>query len=185
MNNEIRQRIHAFRQALEQAASACSVDPSLVGWHNFIRDFPLGCCELASQTLVRYLREHDKHRFPCVISMDWSEGAEGHGHVIVALDGDYIDLTLDQFPGYDDYIEAEPIESGGKMAAFIQHVRRLGGSFTMHELSLDGIGDESEKLYSWLKESADRMLPVAAEAEAGCPVSRDILAEYRDNADNR
>jgi len=41
MNNEIRQRIHAFRQALEQAASACSVDPALVGWHSFIRDFPL------------------------------------------------------------------------------------------------------------------------------------------------
>ena len=32
-------------------------------------------------------------------------------------DRDYIDLTLDQFPGYQNRIVAEPVESGGQLAA--------------------------------------------------------------------
>jgi hypothetical protein len=65
--------------------------------------------------------------------MPWNEGHDAHGHVIVALDGDYNDLTLDQFPGYDDWIAAEPVESGGQIAAFIQKVRDQGGPLTTRE----------------------------------------------------
>jgi hypothetical protein len=65
---------------------------------------------------VQCLRNHDKKLFPYVIAMQWNEGPDSHGHVIVALDGEYTDLTLDQFDGYDDWIVAEAIESGGCLA---------------------------------------------------------------------
>ena len=32
-----------------------------------------------------------------------AENSTVHGHVIVLLDGEYIDLTLDQFPEYPEY----------------------------------------------------------------------------------
>ncbi|MGK2696265.1 hypothetical protein [Serratia surfactantfaciens] len=71
--------------------------------------------------------------------MAWIENANMHGHVFVALDGDYIDLTLDQFAGYDDWIVAEPIESGGQIGAFLLKIRRLEGAFTTREVILDVI----------------------------------------------
>ncbi|HGM6910042.1 hypothetical protein JY538_09715 [Serratia marcescens] len=112
MRAEIEARVKAFRRVLELAASE-SV-PSL--WRDDLKAFPIGCCELASQTLAQYLRDHDKKLFPYVIAMQWNDGPDIHGHIIIALDGDYTDLTLDQFPQYDNYIVAESIESGGQPA---------------------------------------------------------------------
>ncbi|ELJ3891184.1 hypothetical protein RTH83_005587, partial [Salmonella enterica] len=119
-------------------------------WCGCIGSFPDGCCELASQMLVRYLMEHNDRLFPYVIGMEWRVNAQDYGHVIVALNGDYTDLTLDQFDGYDDWIVAEPVESGGQIAAFIQKVRDLDGTFTTRERTFDGIADDAEKLYGWL-----------------------------------
>ncbi|WP_446909052.1 hypothetical protein [Klebsiella pneumoniae] len=39
--------------------------------------------------------------FPYVIAIQWNDGPDIHGHVIVVLDWEYIDLMLDQFLGYD------------------------------------------------------------------------------------
>lgn len=118
--------------------------------------------------------------------MAWTENAGHHGHVIVALDGDYIDLTLDQFDGYDDRIVAEPVESGGQIAGFIQKVRDQGGTLTTRERTFDGIPDQGWNLYAWLKEVADDLLAASGQGRAtGCmpqQVSTEILSQYRAGA---
>ncbi|HFK5777753.1 hypothetical protein PTR10_22315 [Serratia marcescens] len=179
MNADTRARLEAFRRALELAAG----EASLAAWRDVLKDFPAGCCELASQTLAEYLTEDGSNLHPYIIGMDWRVNAKDYGHVIVALDGDYIDLTLDQFPGYHGRIVAEPIESGGQIAAFIQTVRDQGGTLTTRERTFDGIPDQAWDLYAWLKEVADSLLPVSGQGRAPCcmplPVSTEILPQYR------
>ncbi|WOI84499.1 MULTISPECIES: hypothetical protein [Enterobacteriaceae] len=182
MTPEINLRIQAFRRALELAAGERSGEPVPSVWRDVLKDFPDGCCELASQTLVQYLKEHNEKLFPYVIGIQWDDGPDRHGHVIVALDGDYIDLTLDQFDGYHDRIVAEPVESDGKIAGFIQKVRDQGGTLTTRELTFDGIPDQSWKLYDWLREVADDLL--AASGKGRVPdsmpllVSTEIVPQY-------
>lgn len=183
MNADTRARVEAFRRALELAAGERSAEPVPSIWRDFLRAFPLGCCELASQTLVQYLMDHDEKLFPYVIGMDWRVNAKDYGHVIVTLDGEYIDLTLDQFDGYDDRIVVEPVESGGQIAGFIQKVRAHGGTLSTRELTFDGIPDRAYKLYAWLKEVADDLLAAAGQGRApdSMPllVSTEIPPQYR------
>lgn len=184
MNADTRARMEAFRRALELAAYERSAEPVPSVWRDFLRAFPLGCCELASQTLVQYLMDHDEKLFPYVIGMQWDDGHDRHGHVIVALDGEYIDLTLDQFDGYDDRIVAEPIESGGQIAAFIRNVRGHGGTLTTRKVTLDVIPYEGHKLYGWLKATADSLLAASGQGRAPYRmpqlVSTEIQPQYRD-----
>ncbi|CVG65447.1 hypothetical protein [Serratia marcescens] len=183
MNADTRARVEAFRRALELAAYDRSAEPVPAVWHNFLKAFPLGCCELASQTLAQYLTEDGSNLHPYVIGMQWNDGPDAHGHVIVALDGEYIDLTLDQFPGYHDRIVAEPIEYGGQIAAFIQNVRAHGGTLSTRELTFDGIPDQAWNLYAWLKEVADDLLAASGQGRApdSMPllVSTEIPPQYR------
>ncbi len=181
MTADTRVLIQAFRRALERAAG----EPVLSPWCGYIGSFPDGCCELASQMLVRYLMEHNDRLFPYVIGMEWRVNAQDYGHVIVALNGDYTDLTLDQFDGYDDWIVAEPIESGGQLGLFIQDVRNLGGSLSTRELTFAGIPDQAWKLYDWLKATADSLLPATAQPwSAPGQLSTEIPAKYHDRAMN-
>ncbi len=116
--------------------------------------------------------------------MDWRVNAQDYDHVIIALDGDYIDLILDQFDGYDDWVLAEPIESGCQIAAFMQKVRNQGGAIITRELMFDGIPDQAWKLYAWLKEVADGQLNASGQdrkpGSRPPPVSTGILPQYRD-----
>ncbi|MEP8981166.1 hypothetical protein ABKW25_20880 (plasmid) [Enterobacter hormaechei] len=183
MNADTRARVEAFRRALELAARERSGEPVPSVWRDFLRAFPLGCCELASQTLAEYLTEDGSNLHPYIIAMAWTENAGNHGHVIVALDGEYIDLTLDQFDGYDDRIVAEPIEYGGQIAGFIQKVRAHGGTLSTRERTFDGIPDQAWNLYAWLKEVADDLLAASGQGRApdSMPllVSTEISPQYR------
>lgn len=167
MNADTRARVEAFRRALELAARERSGEPVPSVWRTFLASFPRGCCELASQTLAEYLTEDGSNLHPYVIGMKWNEGPDAHGHVIVALDGEYIDLTLDQFDGYDDRIVAEPIEYDGQIAAFIRNVRAHGGTLTTRKVTLDVIPYEGHKLYGWLKATADSLLAASGQGRAG------------------
>ncbi|ECD6404351.1 hypothetical protein E2Q21_27280, partial [Salmonella enterica subsp. enterica serovar Java] len=80
---------------------------------------------------------------------------------------------------------AEPVESGGQIAAFIQKVRDLDGTFTTRERTFDGIADDAEKLYGWLKATADSLLPATAQPwSAPGQLSTEIPAKYHDRAMN-
>lgn len=186
MNADTQARVEAFRRALELAAYERSAEPVPSVWRNFLRAFPHGCCELASQTLAEYLTEDGSNLHPYIIAMAWIENAGYRGHVIVALDGEYIDLTLDQFDGYDDRIVVEPVESGGQIAEFIQKVRAHGGTLSTRERTFDGIPDQAWKLYAWLKEVADDLLAASGQGRAPdsmtLPISTEILPQYRAGA---
>ncbi|WNI98614.1 hypothetical protein [Enterobacter ludwigii] len=186
MNADTRARVEAFRRALELAAYERSGEPVPSVWHTFLASFPRGCCELASQTLTEYLKEDGSNLHPYVIGMKWNEGPDAHGHVFVALDGEYIDLTLDQFDGYDDQIVVEPVEYGGQIAGFIQKVRDQGGTLSTRELTFDGIPDQAWNLYAWLKEVADDLLAASGQGRApdSMPllVSTEIQPQYRAGA---
>ncbi|EOC0866009.1 hypothetical protein VG539_004044 [Cronobacter muytjensii] len=69
-----------------------------------MHNFPHGSCDMASNCLAQYLTDK-KCGHPCIIFMDGSrlENSPVRAHVIVMLDGEYIDLTLDQFKGYPVY----------------------------------------------------------------------------------
>lgn len=183
MNADTRARVEAFRRALELAAYERSAEPVPFVWRDLLKDFPDGCCELASQTLAEYLTEDGSNLHPCVIGMQWDDGPVRHGHVIVALDGDYIDLTLDQFDGYDNRIVVEPVEYGGQIAGFIQKVRAHGGTLSTRELTFDGIPDQACNLYAWLKEVADELLAASGQGMSPDsmppPVSTEVLPQYR------
>lgn len=183
MNADTRARVEAFRRALELAAYDRSAEPVPSVWRDCLKAFPLGCCELASQTLAEYLREDDSNLHPYIIAMAWTENAGNHGHVLVALDGEYIDLTLDQFDGYDEWVVAEPIESGGQLGTFMQKVRNQGGTFTTRKRTFDGIPDQACNLYTWLKEVANSQLAASGQGRApdSIPllVSTEILPQYR------
>ncbi len=184
MREEIENCVRAFHQALKKAAQEqpeeCRNGPR---WCE-LKDFPAGSCDLASQTLVKYLRDHDPNLFPYVIATSRIENDDLKSHVFVALDGDYIDLTLDQFDEYDDWIVAEPIESGGTLGAFLQKVRRLEGTITTREVTLDVIQGDGHQLYGWLKKTADDLLAAAGQNVKPEPlpvlVSREIHPDYRD-----
>ncbi|HBC5673686.1 TPA: hypothetical protein KEV01_003867 [Citrobacter koseri] len=79
---------------------------------------------------------------------------------------------------------AEPIESGGQIAAFMQKVRDQGGSLTTRKLTFDGIPDQAWKLYAWLKAVADGLLTESGQDRkpGSMPplVSTEILPQYRD-----
>ncbi|WP_199635068.1 hypothetical protein JEM67_00405 (plasmid) [Serratia sp. PAMC26656] len=184
MRAETEARVKAFRRALKLAAGERSGEPVPRLWRNDLKAFPRGCCELASQTLVRYLMDHDDKLFPYVIALRWIENAVERGHVFVALDGDYIDLTLDQFDGYDDWIVAEPVESGGQIGALLQKVRNLEGAITTREVTLDVIPGDGHRLYGWLKKTADGLLAAAGQnvkpERPPVLVSGEIQPAYRD-----
>lgn len=123
-------RIKAFRRALElgggERADGCRHFPR---WKTELRNFPHGSCDLASNTLAYYLKERERCH-PCIIFMEGNAGfheAENstvHGHVIVLLDGEYIDLTLDQFDEYPDYIPYEPVESDGQIGKLLRNIMK-------------------------------------------------------------
>lgn len=53
-----------------------------------------------------------------------AENSTVHGHVVVLLDGEYIDLTLDQFDEYPDYIPYEPVESDGQIGKLLRNIMK-------------------------------------------------------------
>ncbi|EOL4529715.1 hypothetical protein ACAX95_RS26260, partial [Escherichia coli] len=161
-------RIKAFRRALElgggERADGCRHFPR---WKTELRNFPHSSCDLASNTLAYYLKERERCH-PCIIFMEGNAGfheAENstvHGHVIVLLDGEYIDLTLDQFDEYPDYIPYEPVESDGQIGKLLRNIMKHEDPVKTRQIDLDG----GEELYAWLRDTADEVLAADPEWQA-------------------
>ncbi len=161
-------RIKAFRRALElgadERANECRHFPR---WETELRNFPHGSCDLASNTLAQYLM-YTEGGHPCIIFMqgnaDFHEAEHStvHGHVIVLLDGEYTDLTLDQFEEYPDYISAEPVESDRQLGKLLRNIMKHEGPVKNRQVDLDG----GEVLYNWLRDTADEVLAADPEWRA-------------------
>ncbi|WP_422881884.1 hypothetical protein [Pantoea agglomerans] len=168
MRHETSLRIRAVRQALALAAAGCKEEyRKLPRWFD-LRNFPRGSCDLASNFLAHYLMESDKGLHPCIIFMCGNktfreaENSTVNGHVIVLLDGNYIDLTLDQFDEYASYIPAEPIESGGIFGSLLHKIQKHDGEISTRPVKIR----DGHKLYIVLKKYADELLASNREMEA-------------------
>lgn len=169
MREETAFRIRAFRHALELAAGELAHEcRHMPRWSTDMRNFPGGSCDLASNFLAQYLMHSQKGLHPYIIFMCGNntfreeENATVNGHVIVALDGVYIDLTLDQFKEYPDYIIAEPIESAGTLGTLLQNIRKYEGEIKTRPVDLEG----GEKLYTWLRKAANDVFGQDPEVQA-------------------
>lgn len=168
MRQERLLRIKAFRRALELAAGERAEGcRHFQRWKEDLRHFPRGSCDMASNALAYYLMEREGCH-PCIIFMQGNaefheaEHSTVHGHVIVLLDGEYTDLTLDQFEEYPDYIPAEPVESGGQLGKLLRNIMKHEGPVQTRRVDLDG----GEVLYAWLRDTADEVLAADPEWQA-------------------
>lgn len=159
MRDEVLARVKAFRQALEKAAREQPEECRNGSRWCELRRFPHGSCDLASNGLAQYLMDREGCH-PCVIFMQGkadfqeAENSTVYGHVIVLLDGEYIDLTLDQFDEYPDYIPADPIESGGTLGTLLRNIMKHGDPVKTRKVNLNGM----ECIYAWLLATADAVL---------------------------
>ncbi|NIH33124.1 hypothetical protein [Hafnia paralvei] len=168
MRQERTLRIRAFRRALELAAGERAKDcRHFHRWKMELRNFPHGSCDLASNTLAQYLIDTEGGH-PCIISMEGNAGFQKaekstvHGHVIVLLDGEYIDLTLDQFEEYPNHIPSEPVESGGPLGKLLRNIMKHEDHVQTRQVNLNG----GEELYVWLRDTANEVLAADPEWQA-------------------
>lgn len=160
MREETTFRIRAFRQALEKAARELPDEyRSRSRWCE-LNNFPAGSCDLASNCLAQYLKDCGERGEPGILFMCGNEtfreeeNSTVHGHVIVILDGEYIDLTIDQFEEYTDYIPAEPLETGGVLGTLLRKIPQYEGKIETRRINLDRL----QGIYAWLRNRADAIL---------------------------
>lgn len=144
-----------------------------------LKNFPCGSYDLASNTLAKYLTDTERCH-PFIIFMQGNadfqeaENSTVHGHVIVLLDGEYIDLTLDQFPEYPGYIQAESVESGGPQGKLLRNIIKYEDPVNIRRVALNG----GEALSAWLSEAAESVLAADPEWQP----RKQSIAEHREEA---
>lgn len=158
-------KITAFREALEIAAKSKPDVLQQSEWRNELEFFPKGCCSLASNFLGRYLMDAELGLHPFILQIDAEEnfriatGSSIHAHSIISLDGEYIDITLDQFREHNNRISIEPIECGGKLSQILKNVLSYRGTISTRAINIESRYGNGEEFYSWLRETADSKLP--------------------------
>lgn len=169
MRAETTFRIRAFRQALEKAAREQPEECTNGSRWCELENFPAGSCDLASNCLAQYLKDCGERGEPAILFMCGNqtfreeENSTVHGHVIVILDGEYTDLTLDQFDEYTDYIPAEPLETGGVLGTLLRKIPQYEGEIETRRINLDRL----QGTYAWLRDRADAILKADPEWQAG------------------
>ncbi|HGM6906198.1 hypothetical protein OQJ40_22330 [Serratia nevei] len=162
MTDEIKRRIHAFRNALALAADTRSHECFAMGRWQELNEFPHGCCDLASNFLAQYLRDSEPTLQPVIIHMEATHSyrvdkeSTVKSHVIVALGDKYIDLTLNQFAEYSRRVIIE--DKYGTLASMQREIQRFGGTVTRRDINIDNTVENGEELYDWLRNTADRLL---------------------------
>ncbi|MDK8080661.1 hypothetical protein QP716_23290 [Citrobacter freundii] len=167
MREETAFRVKAFRQALEEAARELPEEHRISSRWCELKNFPRGSCALASNCLAQYLKDCKEKGEPGIVfmygtpSFHEAENSTVHAHVIVILNGEYIDLTLDQFDEYTDYIPAEPVETGGVLGTLLRKIPQYEGEIETRRINLDRM----QGIYVWLRERTDAILKADPEWE--------------------
>ncbi|MBE5201991.1 hypothetical protein IG612_05040 [Pectobacterium sp. FL60-S17] len=171
MNAEIKRLIHAFRNALVLAADIRSNECFHMARWKELNEFPHGCCDLASNFLAQYLQDSDPSLQPVIVHMLASEqfredhNSTIHSHVIVRLDGWYIDLTLNQFAEYRNRVVID--SRTGTLGTLLRHIRNCDGTVTECGIELDVPGENGAALYAWLRAAADSLLVASGPSASG------------------
>ncbi|MFJ5375224.1 hypothetical protein ACIPTP_22115 [Pectobacterium versatile] len=163
MNDAIKRRIHAFRNALVLAADTRSHECFAMGrWRSELNAFPHGCCELASNFLAQYLHDSDPSLQPLIVHMQTTDdfrqefSSTIHSHVIVKLNGWYIDLTLNQFEEHNRRIVIE--DKTGDVGTLLRRIKHYSGDVTCRGIQLNSGTEDGSALYAWLRTTADSLL---------------------------
>jgi hypothetical protein len=159
MREETTFRVRAFRKALELAKGERSKECRDLGrWKTDLHNFPHGSCDMASNCLAQYLMEKECGH-PCIIFMNGStlENSTVRAHVIVMLNGEYIDLTLDQFDEYADYVLTERMESGGVIGMLLRRIGEVEGPIKTRPIKLSSNNECGNHMYAWLRDTADQI----------------------------
>lgn len=171
MNDEIRQRIHAFRNALVLAADTRSHECFHMGrWKTEVNSFPHGSCDLASNFLAQYLKDGDPALQPLIVHMQTSlEFRKEHhstiySHVVVELDDWYIDLTLNQFDEYRHRVEID--NQTGILGSMLRNIVKKGGTVEYRDIHLHSANQDGGRLYSWLRATANSLLDASGPVTA-------------------
>nr|WP_241391447.1 hypothetical protein [Serratia proteamaculans]ULG18683.1 hypothetical protein Puna18p_00129 [Serratia proteamaculans] len=178
MREETTFRIRAFRKALEKAARELPEECRESSSWCELKNFPAGSCDLASNCLAQYLKDCGERGEPAILFMCGTqtfreaENSTVNGHVIVFLNGEYIDLTLDQFDEYTDYIPAEQLETGGVLGTLLSKIPQYEGEIETRRINLDHI----QGIYAWLRDCADEILKEDPEWQA----KEQAIAEVRE-----
>jgi hypothetical protein len=172
MTPEIKQRIHAFRNALMLAADTRSHECFSMGrWQTEMNQFPHGCCDLASNFLAQYLKDSDPTLEPVIVHMQTTpEFREEHhstiqSHVIVELNGWYIDLTLNQFEEYRNRVVIS--NRTGTLGTLCRHIPKYGGEIRKRSIQLNTATENGSELYTWLRTTADSLMASSRPSPAG------------------
>ena len=172
MTPEIRSRIHAFRNALVLAADTRSHECFQMGrWRKEMNHFPYGCCDLASNFLAQYLQDSDPLLKPVIVHMmttpEFREKNNStiQSHVIVELNGWFIDLTLNQFEEYRERVVID--DRTGTLATLRRRILACDGTITERGIQLDSASEDGTELYAWLRATADTLLGLRDIPSAG------------------
>ncbi|MFN1149557.1 hypothetical protein [Serratia liquefaciens] len=165
MRETVLARVKAFRRALEMARDRSDECCDLPRGCE-LKHFPRGSCDLASHFLAQYLRDSDPTLLPEIIFMEPTQSyRDGNKstvkrHVIVALDEEYIDLTLDQFDEHNHPVLIEG--KSGTLGTMLCEIEKSGGNIERREVNIyatkEDEEDKEKQLYNWLKHTADRLL---------------------------
>lgn len=172
MTPEIKQRIHAFRNALVLAADTRSHECYSMGrWRTEMNQFPHGCCDLASNFLAQYLLDSDPTLEPVIVHMQTTtdfrelEQSSIKSHVIVRLNDWYIDLTLNQFEEHRGRVVIE--SRTGTLGSLLRRIRSCGGTIKERAINLDSGQESGRDLYDWLRKTADSLMASSRPSPAG------------------
>lgn len=82
------------------------------------------------------------------------------------LDGEYIDLTLDEFDEYPDYIVSEAVESQGVIDTLLRRIGEIEGLIETRPINLSSFIERGEDMYAWLRDKADKIFDEDEERQA-------------------
>ncbi|HCR1911726.1 TPA: hypothetical protein ONC18_004493 [Enterobacter kobei] len=163
MTPDIRRRVHAFRNALMLAADTRSNECFHMYRWKELNEFPHGCCDLASNFLAQYLKDRNPALQPVVLLMKTNkefrdnENSTIEAHVILELDGWYIDLTLNQFAEYQHRVVIQ--KKNETLGSLLRKIEEYGGSVTEMKIHLEsGLDEDGSEFYEWLHDTAESLL---------------------------
>lgn len=157
MNTELKKLIHALRNALVMASDTHSyVCFNMPRWSE-LNSFPYGCCDLASNFLAKYLREHGYESKVIFFKCNEKVNKYINAHVILQVGEYYVDITRSQFDDSNARIAIE--DKYGPLAGIIRNVKKEGHhSYQEREINLDTGTSQGIHLYHYVRDMADKLI---------------------------
>lgn len=149
--------IHRFRNALVKEAELESYRLHQLGRWDELNSFPYGSCELASNFLAMYLKEKGIQSKVIWCCNELDQYSAVKNHVWLEVDDKFVDITISQFPTYENsriYICEK--DSPAMLVKIYKHCRDIGyHTFQERDIQLNSATENGQDLYDEIKKMAD------------------------------